>query len=198
MLNGRKYLEYKIFTILSMSNKNPKKDSIFSADNSFNHKKVIQFHKIHFSSKFNNIAKYLLLLLVFNLFPNNFSDDKCHIELKVNKDGYNQILSNEYTPNFPISYKYDNGATGSLNIKYFNFSSKEKTIKLFWDTCSFTNFASMFQGLTTIKEVRIYYMFNQNSRRSNLAYMFKDCINLSNFSCVLNSNDFIFLLLSLL
>ena len=189
-----KHLKNKIFTGQSLKVERQKIEPLSDVGQTYNLKKSVHCLKIkktYFRPVLFNLTNFSLFLLVFLLLPRKiFTDSNCYIELKVNKPGENQILSNEYNANFPINYKYDDGETNELHDKFFNFSSTEKTIKLFWSNCYyFTNFSFMFKGLTTITEVHVNYMFNQYSRHSNLSYMFMDCTNLTKFSCNSDFNE---------
>ena len=111
---------------------------------------------------------------------NILCDTDCYIELKVNKIGENKIISDQYINPLPLEYTYDDEHEQLTDNRNFNFTSTEKTIKLFWSSNSFSDFSYMFSGLTNIIEVKISHMFR--NKNNTLSYMFKDCINLVNFT----------------
>ena len=139
MKKGSKYLKENIFLSLSAKVKNKKNETSVDTEHVYKLKQGLHYQQIQknfFKPKLINKTGRFLFLFLFFLFPRkSFLDSQCYIELKVNKNGENQILSNEYNVNFPINYKYDNEGVNSLYTKYFNFPSKEKTIKLFYSSC---------------------------------------------------------------
>ena len=114
----------------------------------------------------------LFLLPIIVLCKNEYN-----VEIKVNKEGYNQVLSDEFNGVLP-SKIFVNENSFFLNKKSVYIRSKNYKIKLQW-TSTLSNFSYMFSNLTNIISIKMNYLFGNNC---NMSYMFYNCNNLKNFT----------------
>ena len=167
-----------------------KKNEIFLYSKYTNNKnKIITYQRIKMELyNKTNIILYFFIF-IFLLLPRKIFSS--YIEIKVNQEGENQIISSEYTGTLPRYYSYDGANQQVLNNQYnFSFTSTEKKLKLYWSTGDgyLNNFANMFKGLTSITEVHLEHMLEPENENT-FSYMFSDCISLTKFSCNINDND---------
>ena len=134
---------------------------------------------------FYKFSKNLILLhILILLLPNKvLLSDEHYINIKVNKKGYNQILSDEYIGILPSKILI-NEKPVYLNNKKIYVNSTNDLIQLHWDN-TLSNFSYMFCNLTNINYIYMYYMFGNIC---NLSYIFKNCYNLRSFSYLINYN----------
>ena len=131
--------------------------------------------KTNLNYKHVNIINYISLIFILLLLPNKVLLLKEHyIEIKVNKKGYNQILSNEYTGVLPFTIINDEKPLFLDEQKEVYVNSKDDRIILEWTT-RLNHFSYMFNNLTNIKSIKIYDLFGTNC---DFSYMFKNCNNL--------------------
>ena len=136
----------------------------------------ILFHK--------NSKNLILFLLILILLPTQvFLTNEHYINIKVNKEGYNQILSNEYFGILP-SKVLINEEIAYLNSKIIYVNSTNDLIQLYWDNTLFY-FSYMFCNLPNINYIYFHNIFGNNCYMS---YMFKNCYNLQYFSYVIDYN----------
>ena len=131
------------------------------------------------SRNFTKGITFILYSFLLISFPEQLLLYDHFIEIKVNTVGLNQILSDQYTGNYP--YVSDIG----INDKYYNFSSVDDIIRFEWSN-TFSDFSYMFNDLKTITYIKIHNMFSSNIK---LSYMFGNCINLENFSISTNIGE---------
>ena len=127
-----------------------------------------------------------LLLSYFSLFllaTKAFLSNEHFIYIKVNKVGYNQILSNEYIGTLP-SKLFVNEKLAYLNNKKLYINSTNDQIILQWDN-TLSNFSFMFSNLNNIANV---FLSNIVGYVSNMSYMFKNCYNLKYFNYSIDYN----------
>ena len=168
----------KNFTRYKMPNKSSSKSSIISP------KAFLPF--LEANSKIINAFTIVFFLL---LIPKIVSlSNEHYIELIFNKEGENQVLSDEYIGALP-SKIFSNGK----KILYMNSNKKvfidsiNETVKLEFKS-SFSNFSYMFNNLTSITFINIYSMF---AKQCNMSYMFANCYNLEyiNYSTTIGDNS---------
>ena len=133
----------------------------------------------------NSIIKYknsiIISHIIFQLFiilslPKKVFEH--YIMIKVNKEGYNQILSNEYKGPFPDSiYVNDTGKNLSIQIEVYVNSTDDEII-LYWSNNTISDFTYMFKDLSNINYVYMDYIIGNNS---NFSFTFANCVNLQNF-----------------
>ncbi len=99
--------------------------------------------------KKNNFFLFSIILIVL---PKQFllATSSYYIEIKVNKKGYHQILSNEYA----LSNNPPKVSGIELTNKYYNFTSKDAVLKLEWNN-RFNYFSYMFNNLKNITYIKI-------------------------------------------
>ena len=132
------------------------------------------FKETYINLKKNNFILFsIILILLQKQFLSSF-----FIEIKVNKKGYHQILSNEY--DLSINNPKVSGSSSSLTTKFYNFTSIDTVLKLEWNN-RFSDFSYMFNDLKNITYIKINDMF---SGEINLSNMFRNCINLETFMFV--------------
>ena len=95
-----------------------------------------------------------------------------YIEIQVNKEGLNQIISDEYTGNLPYRV-YINDNLQNLNGRSIEVDNINYKIKLEWSCNTFSNLAYMFSNLQTITYAKLYYIFSSKDD-IDLSYMFKN------------------------
>ena len=135
----------------------------------------------NFKNKYSNKNNLFLINIILFLLHKKISSG--YIEIQVNKKGLNQILSDYYTGVYP-SKIYINNIRKELEGKSINVESVSDIIRLEWNQ-GLSNFAYMFSNLISIIYVNINYIFAE-SYNINLAYMFQNCYNLSDFSYTIN------------
>ena len=134
----------------------------------YNFVNIFLHHKKH-KQKLFILFEYILIFLPKLIFSN-------YIEIKVNRIGTNQYLSNNYEGELP-NYVYVNNVLKYPSSKSIYVESIDYKIKLVWNN-KITNFDHMFYNLDNIKEVYMDYIYGENSI---LTYMFLNCINLQKF-----------------
>ena len=138
------------------------------------------------NSKHLNIINYISLIFIFLLLPNKVVLIKEHyIEIKVNKIGYNQILSDEYEGVLPFTIINDEKPLFMDKHKNVYVNSINDIIILDWTT-RLDNFSFMFNNLTNINSIKIYDLFG---KKCNFSYMLKNCDNLEKFTYTINYAD---------
>ena len=125
---------------------------------------------------FPSINFFFLGFILF-LMPKAIFSDDYFIDLKVKTTGYNQILSNEYTGDFP-SVIYINNEVHVLRERKIFVENITYPIRLQWSR-QLSNFKHMFSNLESIISVHINHVFGNNC---DLSYMLSNCINLKNFT----------------
>ena len=157
------------YTTINQINSNKK-------ENLKKYKLTQRIKKINCNQGHLKIINYILFeIILIIILPkiNNIYDS--WIEIKVNKIGDNQILSNEYNRNLP-SLIYVNDRRQLINKKV-SISSTDDIIRLEWNN-PISDFSFMFSNLENIEDIKINHMFKNNN---NLSYMFYNCSNLQNF-----------------
>ena len=140
--------------------------------------KKIKFAQAH-CRIYNIIFLEIFLILLSKI--RRCSEDVYYVDIKVNNNGSNQILSDEYIGILP-SETYINGISYPLENKKVYVESTDYIIHLKWAE-PISNFSYMFNNLSTITSVHMNYMFGKNN---NMSYMFYNCYNLENFTYVIN------------
>ena len=111
------------------------------------------------------LFQYLYLIIFLLSFPKIVvSLDEHFMEIKVNKVGFNQILSDEYNSALP-SKVFINNKIQLLKNKTVYINSIEDIIRLEWNNL-LNNFSFMFNNLTNVKSIYMYYMFGSVSNFS--------------------------------
>ena len=129
--------------------------------------------KINLSKLDKNIIFEILIFILFLFLEINQS---ANIDIKVNKIGDIQILSNEYRY-LPSQVKV-NGNQRTLINKTIQVDSENDVITLIYSS-RLNNFSYMFNNLDSIIYVHMNYMFGTNN---TFSYMFNNCTNLKNFT----------------
>ena len=137
----------------------------------------IKFNQAH-CNLFNIIFFEIFLILLLKI---SICTKEYYIEIKVNKKGNIQILSDEYIGTLP-SRVYINGNSISMNNKKINVESEDNIIRLNWAK-TISNYSYMFSNLSTITSIHMNYMFGQNN---DMSYMFYNCYNLEKFTYDIN------------
>ena len=137
-----------------------------------NLKKIFFFQKsLKISKKYNKKNNFILFSIIVILLQKQLISSK-YIEIRVNKEGRNQILSDEYNGEYP-------SVSGNrLETKFYDFPSKDYPIKFEWND-KFYNFSYMFNNLKSITYIKINNMLHGTI---NLSNMLRNCINLETFS----------------
>ena len=130
--------------------------------------------------KYNKKNNFILFSIIFIALPKLLLSS-FFIEIKVNKEGIHQILSDEYK--LSRNELKISGTSSSLNTKFYNFNSKDTVLKLEWIT-RFSNFSYMFNNLKNITYIKINDI---SGRPINLSNMFRNCINIETF--IFESSD---------
>ena len=143
----------------------------------FKNKDLIQlFPNLILNQGYSKIINFILFEIIFiSLFKKSFSYQH-YTDIKVNKIGYNQILSDEYNSNLPLNILV-NGVSTTIPDKKVYIESIDYTIRLIWNDY-ISDLSFMFCNLENITYVNMYYMFGNNC---NMSYMFYNCFNLINF-----------------
>ena len=152
----------------------------FSFSNQYNKNSSInKLRMCKVKTKYSYITNFLLFNIIFFSFLKKNMISCGYIEIQVNKEGLNQIISDEYTGN--LTYKvYINENLQNLNGSSIEVDNINYKIKLEWSCDTFSNFAYMFSNLQTITYAKLYYIFSSNDD-IDLFYMFKNCTSLSQF-----------------
>ena len=127
--------------------------------------------------KYYPSINFFFLGFILFLMPKAILSLDYYIDLKVKATGYNQILSNEYTGDFP-SVIYINNEVHVLRGREIFVENITYPIRLQWSR-QLSNFKHMFSNLESIISVHINHAFGNNC---DLSYMLSNCINLKNFT----------------
>ena len=134
-------------------------------------KKVSLYQKY---SKIINVTifEFILILLPKTIFSKNY------MKIKVNKEGYNQIISDDYTDSLPSKVSVNNKPK-AMDNKIVYVESIKYIIYLEWpNDKTEINVVYMFSNLTNIISVEMD-IFGLNG---NMSYMFYNCTNLEQFT----------------
>ena len=110
--------------------------------------------------EFYSIINFITFYLILFLLPEQALSDN-YIEIKVNHQGEQQVLSDEFKGVLPKNF------VG----KRIQVDSLSSTIKLEWDI-NITNFSHMFSNLKNITEVHIHNLLGLNM---SFSYTFSNC-----------------------
>ena len=137
--------------------------------------------KSNFKNKYSNIINFILFNIILFSFLKKI--ESTYIYIEVNGYGLHQILSDDYIGELPNKV-YINGGESILfgKIVFVEHENINKDIKLEWDH-ALSNFSYMFNGLSTITSVYMSKDIVDSSYNINMAYMFKNCVNLLKFEC---------------
>ena len=142
--------------------------------------------KSNFIKGFSEIIKLILFSYIFILLPNEVMLlNKHYIEIKVNKEGYNQIISDEYIGILPDKIINKEGPLFTKKNKIVYINSINDNIILEWKS-SLNNFSYMFNNLININSIKMYHMFGT---QSNFSFMFNNCYNLEDFTYITSYDD---------
>ena len=159
---------------MSQTNKN-KKESIKKIN------LIQKIEKLNLSQKQSKIINFILIEIISILLPKAIFS-KNFMEIKVNKMGYNQIISDDYNDTRPSRVIVNNLPILMKNKKVY-IESINDLIYLEWpDDETEINVVSMFRNLDSIISVNM----NIFGKNGNLSYMFYNCKNLEEFSYSLN------------
>ena len=103
----------------------------------------------HINLKKNNFFLFSIILIVL---LKQFPTSSFLIEIKVNKEGFHQILSDEYE--LSRNELKISGTSSSLTTKYYNFPSTNTILKL-ERIKTFSDFSYMFNNLKNITYIKI-------------------------------------------
>ena len=134
-------------------------------------KKVSLYQKY---SKIINVTifEFILILLPKTIFSKNY------MKIKVNKEGYNQIISDDYRDSLPSKISVNNKPK-AMDNKIVYVESIKYIIYLEWpNDKTEINVVYMFSNLTNIISVEMD-IFGLNG---NMSYMFYNCTNLEQFT----------------
>ena len=126
------------------------------------------------------IVDYFLIYLILILLQKQILSN--YIEIKVNKEGEQQVLSNDFTGTNPSIYIDD--VLKTRNERRILVDSISSNIRLQWNN-PITNFAYMFSNLKNIIEVHINNLIDEDSK---FYYTFNNCINLKKFTIDISYN----------
>ena len=139
-------------------------------------KKLVQ-KKINLKFKYSYSIKFIFFGLIFIIIPKYILSQNYNIRLKVNEEGYNQIISDDFKGTLP-SVIYINNDVQVLREKKVYVSNTTYEIILQWDNL-ISDFTYMFSNLTSITYAYMNYISGYNS---NMSYMFYNCKNLVSFT----------------
>ena len=149
-------------------------------------KELIQ--KTKYNQRYSKIINFILFEITLITLPKTNRAFEPWIEIKVNKRGNNQILSDKYIGNLPSEIYINNNIPSSNFInKTIKITSINHIIRLKWNE-SISNFTYMFSNLDNIIYAKVNYKFEKDN---NLSYMFYNCTSLENiiFDVDYNKNN---------
>ena len=167
----------KLYKANEKKNFNDKKDTKNNLEQDRKFKSMILNHQ------YFPLINLLLLELIIILLPKSILLIEPTIELTLNSTGYQQILSYEYRGDKPSVIYVNKEVQIMKSLKVYAESIAHKII-LEWEK-PLTDLTYMFSNVAGITSVKMNYVSGYGS---NLSYMFKDCINLQNFSFVSYNN----------
>ena len=128
------------------------------------------------SQKNSKVINFILFAIISILLPKTIIS-KNYMEITVNQEGYNQIISDEYRDDLPTKVLVNDIPILMINKKVF-VESLEHLIYLEWpDNKNNINVSCMFSNITSIKSVSMYIL----EKSGDFSYMFYNCQNLENF-----------------
>ena len=137
--------------------------------------------KISISQKYSKLINFILFEIISISLPKTiFSQNYINYTIiKVNKIGYNQIISDYYTGDLPSKVLINDnfGLPILMRNKKVYIESINMPIYLEWTSNDNINFSYMFCNLTSITSVII----NILAINQNMSHMFYNCKNLENF-----------------
>ena len=142
----------------------------FSFSNQYNKNSSInKLRMCKVKTKYSYITNFLLFNIIFFSFLKKNMISCGYLEIQVNKEGPNQIISNDYEGNLPYRV-YINDNLQNLNGRSIEVDNINYKIKLEWSSNTFFNFAYMFSNLQTITYAKLNYIFSSNDD-IDLSYM---------------------------
>ena len=156
-----------------------KRKKFLKADENISSKKLIKNIKNNTyakSSYFFNIIiiQFFLILLPKKILSENYP---YYITLKVNKEGYNQIISSSYTGTLPSIF-FINEVQNIFSDKTIYIFDKNAEIKLVWNS-HINSLKYMFSNLDNIISIHMNNIYYGNC---SMSYLCHNCINLKKFT----------------
>ena len=140
--------------------------------------------KINIKQIYSEIINFILLFEIISILLPKTIYSKNFIQIKVNRKGYNQIISEDYHDILPSKVLVNNIPILMGNKKVY-IESIDDLIYLEWpDSQTEINVVYMFNNLDNIVSVNMN-IFGENG---NMSYMFYNCKNLEQFNYSLNYN----------
>ena len=130
-----------------------------------------------FIKKYSFIINFILIEIFFILLSIVICNEQHYVEIKVNKIGYIQIISDEYKGILPNKIIIDNIILSEIN-KTININSTDNSILLIYNK-AISDYSFMFSNLKNIVQV---HMNNTFGKDNNMSYMFYNCYNLEIFT----------------
>ena len=140
-------------------------------------KYALKNRTIKASQKNSKVINFILFVIISILLPKTIIS-KNYMEITVNQEGYNQIISDEYRDDLPTKVLVNDIPILMINKKVF-VESLEHLIYLEWpDNKNNINVSCMFSNITSIKSVSMHIL----EKSGDFSYMFYNCQNLENFT----------------
>ena len=139
---------------------------------------VQKIKNISLMRKYSKVINFILFEIISISLPKIIFSLN-YIKIKVNKIGYNQIISDYYSdaPPSKVLINNENGLPILMRNNKVYVEFKDKYIYLEWSKDSI-NVSYMFCNLTSITDVSM----NIFASNKNMSYMFYNCINLNTFT----------------
>ena len=157
-----------------------KQKTILEKNKNISNKKTDKNAKNNIYKKASYLFNIITIQFIFILLPKRIlsGDYSCYITLKVNNEGFNQVISSEHRGNLPSTILINNQIQKLLEYKTIYITNKNEEIKLIWNS-DIGSLNHMFSNLSNIESINMNYIFNSNIDMSYFCY---NCINLKNFT----------------
>ena len=130
---------------------------------------VQKINKNNFKQKYSKAINFIFFEIIFSLLYKRITSF-CSIKININKEGNNQIFSDEYIGPLPSNIYVNEMSIPFIN-KTISVDNIENPIYLEWNT-SIYNFSFMFSNLSSITSVEIN---NEIPINCNLSYIHHNC-----------------------
>ena len=146
------------------------------AKRSFKNRESIQ-NAQKYNLRHSKIINFILIEITLIILSKTNRAFDCPIEIRVNKIGNNQIISDKYKGNLPKIYI--NEIFIGQNVRKININEINSKICLKWDEHPSSDFSYLFDNLESISYFYIDYSIFRANYNINITRMFYNCKNIA-------------------
>ena len=156
-----------------------KRKKLLKTDENISSKKLIKNIKNNIYAKSSYLFNIIIIQFFLILLPKKILSENYpyYITLKVNKEGYNQIISSSYTGTLPSIF-FINEVQNIFSDRTIYIFDKNAEIKLVWNSY-INSLKYMFSNLDNIISIHMNNIYYGNC---SMSYLCHNCFNLKKFT----------------